>query len=76
MKVRSCPCCGNTKYLGIQTKFISNSLMYRVICNDVNWGKIEGPEEGCGLRTGWFLTIQEAVERWNRRVASDNQIEI
>lgn len=76
MKVKSCPCCGNINYIGIQTKFISNNLMYRVVCNDVNWGRIDASKNGCGLRTGWFLTIREAVEKWNTRIINDNEINI
>lgn len=76
MKVKSCPCCGNLEYLGIQTKFISNNLMYRVICNDVSWGRIDTSENGCGLRTSWFLTIREAVEKWNQRCVKETEINI
>ena len=75
MKVKSCPCCGSVNSLGIQAKFISNNLMYRVICNEKPWGNPE-PEIGCGLRTSWFLTIREAVDRWNTRNLNEGETEI
>lgn len=50
--------------------------MYRVICNDVSWGRIDTSENGCGLRTSWFLTIREAVEKWNQRCVKETEINI
>ena len=73
MKVKSCPCCGSVEYVGIQAKFISNNLMYRVVCSDAFDG---GSNKGCGLKTGWFLTIQEAVDRWNTRNLNGSETEV
>ena len=73
MKVKSCPCCGRIEYLGIQAKFISNNLVYRVICNK---SFNHTSEMGCGLRTDWFLTIQEAIEKWNLRTNNETETEI
>lgn len=77
MKVKSCPCCGSVNSLGIQAKFISSNLLYRVICNDKNENWIDDfSDTGCGLRTGWFRTIQEAVEKWNQRTIIEAETEI
>lgn len=58
-KVKACPCCGKIDSVRILTEFRYNAPMYRVSC------KLE--EKGCGLKTAWFFTINEAIEAWNRR---------
>ena len=73
MKVKSCPCCGCIDSIGIQTRYISNQIMYRVICAEINNNM---SEKGCGLSTAWFLTIEEAVERWNRRTDKSSDFNI
>lgn len=70
MKVKSCPCCGNMNNVVIETKFISNNVMYRVICSEVY--HIDGVA-GCGLNSAWCNTIQEAVERWNKRTQNEHE---
>lgn len=63
-ELKPCPFCGgkNTEILISEAYFIE--YQYSIVCN-INKG-------GCGARSGYYLTSEEAIEAWNRRTRHDD----
>ena len=63
-EVKPCPFCGSTKISGYETKEedLSRLLIMFSLCCDNFQG-------GCGIRTAYYCTAQDAINAWNKRVS-------
>lgn len=58
VELKPCPFCG-----GKNIEFCTLGF-YSMVCN-VNKG-------GCGASSGYFSTVEKAIEAWNRRVSDED----
>lgn len=59
MEIKRCPFCGG---MAIVVKDNFQYEQYQVLCPYV-----DGEDTGCGSSSGYYDTLKEAVEAWNRR---------
>lgn len=65
MELKPCPFCGRIDRVVIAREGHDPS-QYQVICDAS--GHADLPNRGCGGSCGFYDSIDEAVEAWNRRV--------
>ena len=58
-KLKPCPFCGNRVAVEEKINF-GEPNVFIVYCNPSNGG--------CGAKTNWFDSAEEAIDAWNRRV--------
>lgn len=59
MEIKRCPFCGG---MAIVVKDNFQYEQYQVMCPYMGGGK-----GGCGASSGYYETMQEAMDAWNRR---------
>ena len=64
-KLKPCPFCGMTYPVNLMCRKGKDGWRdkYFVLC--------EYDSGGCGAESGWYHSIEEAEEAWNRRVDND-----
>lgn len=63
IEFKPCPFCGGQNIEVLKEKQDLDDLsfpFYAIVCN---WNK-----GGCGASSGYYPTVEEAIEAWNRRV--------
>lgn len=61
MELKPCPFCGGMA-IALQVGENFSCRQFQVICH---W--YEGESTGCGASSGFFDSLREAIEAWNRR---------
>ena len=63
--INICPCCGGMaivkEYDGRGPNYEYFTKRYAIQC------EYTGDDQGCGLESGHYKTLEEAAEAWNRR---------
>ena len=64
-RLKPCPFCGGLA-IALQVGEDIYSRQFQVICH---W--YEGETTGCGSASGYYDSLKDAVDAWNRRVTDD-----